>query len=96
MNASEQAVLSAVKRTFPVTVRHADQTRRRGCEAAAGVRPRATCLVGTATEEGVVSPSADPGELCPKRSGLRVALLLTAEARNGDMERSHMHWAGQT
>lgn len=57
--------------------------------------PGPLALVGTASEEGVISPSADPGELCPKWSGLGAALLLTAEARNGDMKRSHMHWAGQ-
>lgn len=59
MNASEQAVMSAVKRTFPVTVM---LTRPGGgavrLQLVSGPEPPA--LVGTAIEEGVVSPSADP------------------------------------
>lgn len=57
--------------------------------------PGPPALVGTASEEGVVSPSADPMEPRPNGQGWGRVLPTVAEARDGGMERSHVHWAAQ-
>lgn len=76
MNTNEQAVMSAVKRTFSFSVTEsACQSGRRGCEASTGIRTRATFpggdsqvrkewLVSVLTPGGCAPNSQGWGELC--------------------------------
>lgn len=80
----------SVKRTFPVRGRYAD-LRGRAVWLWLASGPGPPALAGTASEKGVVSPRADPRELCPKRSGLGLSSADDGRSKDGDMERSHTH-----